>query len=82
MATSITARRAICVPVTVAAPSILSPLHERWQGKWISAVLDTEYAQQKAVDKEQNATESDNSDLLGLSISNSWDLDGESDDTE
>ena len=82
MATLITAQRAISVPIIVAAPLIFSPLHERWQGKWISAVLDTEYAQQEAVDKEQNATESDDSDLLGLSISNSWDLDSESDDTE
>jgi hypothetical protein len=63
----------------VFVPSCLIILHEWRQREWIARVLDTEDAQQKAVDKEQGAAERNDCDLLRLGLSNSWDLDSERD---
>jgi hypothetical protein len=63
----------------VFVPSDYIILHEGRQREWIARVLDTEHAQQKAVDKEQGATERNDCDLLRLGFSNSWDLDSKRD---
>ena len=54
-------------------------LHEGRQREWIARVLDTEDAQQEAVDKEQGAAKRNDCDLLRLGLSNSWNLDRERD---
>lgn len=61
---------------------LLHPLHKRGQRKGISSVLDTEHAQQKAVDEEKNAAPSNDGDLLRLLVGDSRDLDGQGDGAE
>lgn len=61
---------------------LLHPLHKRGQRKGVSSVLDTEHAQQEAVDEEKNTAPSNDGDLLGLLVGNSRDLDGQGDGAE
>lgn len=56
------------------SPLPATPLRERWQPKWIAAILGSEDTEQKAVHDKDNATPHQDCNLLNFRIRDTWDF--------